>query len=861
MSKRLSFLLLLGTLRLCALADQPEMLTNGGMEAPFKDGLAAGWVKNCYGSNDVVFAEEPRAFDGGKSAQRVTCATFASGGVQFHSGSFAVEKGAPYTLSLWLKADFIGFVNVGIRKHGEPYTQCLMRRMRVKREWTPCLITGEAVASEPLCGVYLQFAHAGTLLVDAVSLRPGLHADAFAPAVLPPQKGNRVVNSGFEAGPEGWTPVAGVSLDSTNARTGRCGARVAAPGIECRPFPVRQGQRYTLSAWLRAAAPDTRVRLRFFEWADSGGDQPLGRHTCETQVVATTAWTRHQVSGIAWPNLCENYVARIVPDRAVWVDDVQVEEGEATPYAPAAPVEVGAETPTRWCLVGERVEVSAHLSNVPGTGPARLTYTLEDLWSRPVDHIVRSVKNGSSDRASFSVKEPGMYRVRVRAEGVASEGEVWFGVFPRRDRRLRPQSAFGTHVTAAVPKPTHTLLLSEAMGARWVRLHDFGDFCHWRVVEPKKGDWVWRDAEIDELRARGFSILANLGHPPLWAGRTHADRTDHGDWTDAPPRDLSEWETYVFKTVEHFKGRISHWEIWNEPCWKSFFSGTPEEYAEVLKAAFRAVKRADPQAVVIGGCFSSHAEAWTRRVLEQEALAFMDALSYHVYWSAPLTESDAPVIAEQVARFGELMAEFGGTKPIYMTEGGIRCPPFASWLPKEGFERGAAFGSQAGEGVLLTGTDAASGLVRGLVQMLSAGVVNVCYYYTGGAQGAMPWFSTMANGYYVLTDYDGRPKPTLMAYSALESVLDTARPVKVERRNGMTAHLFARGTGTVAVLWSDTDRTFIPPKRMAALDLMGNPMKRPVLRAGEPLYLQAPRHAPEQAGTLDAMFGGAGVVR
>ncbi len=68
-----------------------------------------------------------------------------------------------------------------------------------------------------------------------------------------------------------------------------------------------------------------------------------------------------------------------------------------------------------------------------------------------------------------------------------------------------------------------------------------------------------------------------------------------------------------------------------------------------------------------------------------------------------------------------------------------------------------------------------------MVQMLSAGVTNICYYYTGGEQGAMPWFSTMANGYYVLMDYDGRPKPTMMAYSALEQQLDGATPARQTR--------------------------------------------------------------------------------
>ncbi len=866
------------------------LLRNGGMEGPFTAGLAAGWVKNCYGSNDVAFAEETRDLHGGKAAERITCTKFATGGVQFHSADLAVEKGKPYTVRLWMKGDVQSPVYVGLRKHGEPYTAYLKRHARVKNEWRPYVLTGEASDSDPRCGLYLMFAGTGTLLVDDVALLPGIHEEVAA-SEMPPLKGNRIYNSGFEAGPEGWTPTGGFFLDRTTAHSGRASARLGSvdlpgvtlplnrplpprtrprttpPGIECRPFPIRAGMRYTLSAWIKAARPNTSVTLRFFEWADEGGDQASRRNQRQAAVTATTNWTRYQVSGIAVPNMWEDYVARIVPSGTVWVDDVQIEEGDVTDYRPAHPIEVGAETATRWCRVGEQVEVTSHVAGAAPSEKYPLTFTLEDLWSRTQKVFVRpkagdasGEKSGHVDNIRFTPDKPGMYRVRVRAGDSPATGEVWFGVFPQRDRKLRPDSAFGTHVTAVVPEPSNTLLASEAMGARWVRLHDFGDFCHWRVVEPEKGRFVWRDAEINDLRRRGFEILANLGHTPVWAGRPHPKNQDHGTWTSAPPRDVAEWENYVFKTVEHFRGRIRLWEVWNEPCWSTFFAGTPEEYADLLKAAYRAVKRADPQAVVIGGCFSWHAQQWTKRVLAQDALDFMDALSYHVYWSPVATEPATPgeptFIAREVQHFTDLMRERGKVKPIYMTEGGLRCPPFASWLPKEGFSRGAPFGSQTGAALALTGLDAACGLVRGMVEMRSAGVVNICYYYTGGAQGAMPWFSTMANGYYVLMDYDGRPKPTMMAYSALEQALDGTTPRGARHRNGLTAHLFAKGAGAVAVVWSERERTLILDGA-TILDLMGNVVvdrlgnaePRPALRRGEPVYVAAPRLTPEQ---LDA---------
>ena len=366
------------------------------MEGPFAGGLAAGWVKNCYGSNEVVFAEETHDVHGGKSAQRVTCTRFDGGGVQFHSSRVAVEKGQTYTLRLWMKGDVASPVYVGIRQHGAPYTAYLKRHCRVKNEWRPFVIIGEASDTDRDCGIYIMFAGTGTLLVDDVSLLPGKQEDIVANSGLTPEKGNRIFNSGFEAGAEGWTPTDGFVLDQTIAHTGRGSVRMgetklpslalplnrplspatrprtAPAGMECRPFHVRTGQRYTLSAWIKAAEQGTRVTLRFFEWADEGGDSPAVRNEHKTTVAVNTNWARYEVSGFALPFLWEDYVARIVPTGTIWLDDVQIEEGEATEYQPAHAVEVGAETSTRWCRVGESVEVTAHVGAAPSPREVKL---------------------------------------------------------------------------------------------------------------------------------------------------------------------------------------------------------------------------------------------------------------------------------------------------------------------------------------------------------------------------------------------------------------------------------------------------------------------------------------------------------
>ena len=107
----------------------------------------------------------------------------------------------------------------------------------------------------------------------------------------------------------------------------------------------------------------------------------------------------------------------------------------------------------------------------------------------------------------------------------------------------------------------------------------------------------------------------------------------------------------------------------------------------------------------------------------------------------------------------------------------------------------------------------------------------------------------MANSYYVLMDYDGRPKPTMMAYSALEQQLDGATPRGKRQRDGLTVHLFAREPGAVAVAWSEQQRS-LAIQGASVMDLMGNEEHSPVLRPGEPVFIVTPRLTPEQLDDL-----------
>jgi hypothetical protein len=85
-------------------------------------------------------------------------------------------------------------------------------------------------------------------------------------------------------------------------------------------------------------------------------------------------------------------------------------------------------------------------------------------------------------------------------------------------------------------------------------------------------------------------VLIQLDVPPPWAKRS-------GEL----PFDLDQWERFAHQFAMRYAGRVDAYEILNEPNlareWGS--APNPEAYAQVLAAAFRAIKTADPMAVVV----------------------------------------------------------------------------------------------------------------------------------------------------------------------------------------------------------------------------------------------------------------------
>ena len=129
-------------------------------------------------------------------------------------------------------------------------------------------------------------------------------------------------------------------------------------------------------------------------------------------------------------------------------------------------------------------------------------------------------------------------------------------------------------------------------GFGWVK-QDFA----WREIEGAgKGqfDWSHTDWIVYTCNTDGIDILARIDRHPHWA---RSDGAENG-----PPDNTQDLADFLFALASRYKGRIRAYEIWNEPNLAREWGGQPPnpgQYAQLLKVAYAAVKRADPAAMVI----------------------------------------------------------------------------------------------------------------------------------------------------------------------------------------------------------------------------------------------------------------------
>ncbi len=781
-------------------APPANLVPNGGMEGEYVNGVAPGWASNCYGDNDVRFEKETANPHSGKAAQKIICTRFGYGGVQIRCAGISVQRGKAYTLQAWLRAENISSpVLLCVRKHGKPYTKYIAQYVRVSGEWRRFTVIAKSTDTDPDCGIYIWFGSTGTLWIDDVSLRPGIHKPTTPSTQRPPVKGNRVYNSSVELGLAGWmrAELADGGWDGDHC------LRIKPGNItESRPFITTPGQLHTVSFYARSpsdAKSPPKLSVEICEYADKGADRPVARDHTVAEFQLTQQWRRYNFKAVLEAPYTCGYMLRL---RAyggdALVDAVQVEEGDLTDYAPAKPIELAIELPVlkRYPLPRQPVEPTVHLwrRNRPGQVEVRLAW--QDFFGdyKPAAHVKLRLDANGTAAAKVRCRgcDFGIYRLVARTDEDCLPGELVFGVLPADDGQRRPNSFFGTHAQVDPRSQNIAAVLARRAGMRWFRLHDFNHGVQWIHCEPERhGEYRWADEQILDLHRRGFCLLGTLVRTPKWAGRDYPPDKPASVQARVP-RKLEWFADFTRAVAARYRGVIDHWEMWNEPYGWGFWAGTPEEYVHLERLGYQAAKQANPSCRVVGMCIYTGARDWVRRAVAAGGLKWLDIISFHIYISPGwviIRPNDRSPLERMVLHLRGLLREAGRPDvPIWDSEGGVRGPSFYSWLPRDAWS--------------VTSQQAAATVTKACAQLMSQGVEKWFYYFLGYAAGGPGSYYLMHNFSYIQLDVDGSPKPTLLAHAAAARFLDERPFIGRAIAPQWAAYVFDDNGRGLAVAWA-----------------------------------------------------------
>jgi len=598
---------------------------------------------------------------------------------------------------------------------------------------------------------------------------------------------NMFPNGSFELGmPNGWAATnvdytfcylfTDADLDESRPIHGRFCLKVPANAKPfSRPFLLEKGGKVTLSLYLRSERPQTvSVVLRSVPEY-----KPLLKMDCAVK----EKWQRFSVSGDVPAGFVD---VRLENSETLWVDGIQLERGEISPFAPRAELEAGFSTGELGNVLlddGKEQRLTLWLHNSSRqVQKAVVRYRIVNLWEQVVAEGKTQpiiVKPETTLRIPFTLpmKERGIFSLQWSVEGrPMPEGELVFVVLPPM-----PEGKVRHQLAANMDVLEHPYRLFARMGFRWQLYCKFYPTFPDRA-NPKEGEWQWFDEQVQMAQKFGLETL-----PCLWASQP---RPFWADWTKIPGEtmginrnnqryyskdrpvypDIGKWRDYVRTLVSHYSKWLRFWCVEDET--ELYF--TPADFLPIFKAAWEAIKGVDKN-LQVG---TSMAPQYHEELLEllDGQVDFIGASSWGAsYWEA-----------RKIRWLQERWV-----KPWFCIGVGLDGQPsFYHTFPNA-------------RPALKEAAMAAQEMVK-LCVVQDAKIVG---HYTGRIRN----FGTHRTSDFPLIDYDGTPLPFGAVYASVVRLLANAVPAGEVRLGEVAAgdsspvaFLFEQGGRIHAVTWSNS---------------------------------------------------------
>lgn len=144
-------------------------------------------------------------------------------------------------------------------------------------------------------------------------------------------------------------------------------------------------------------------------------------------------------------------------------------------------------------------------------------------------------------------------------------------------------------------------------------------------------------------------------------------------WSNGVPPATDEeraaYANYVYQMVNRYKDRVKVWEIWNEPNIPNFWPKPDVTgYTLMLREAYKAAKKADPDCVVLAAATSGADLGFINGIHANGGWDYCDGFSIHPYSMAggPIYQRLDKILRQT----GELIASKGKPKKLWITEMG-----------------------------------------------------------------------------------------------------------------------------------------------------------------------------------------------
>ena len=209
----------------------------------------------------------------------------------------------------------------------------------------------------------------------------------------------------------------------------------------------------------------------------------------------------------------------------------------------------------------------------------------------------------------------------------------------------------------------------------------------WSTFEPSDarvdpGALTGMDRLMADATAAGIRVIAIVDSTPCWASSAPASLLRRCSLRRAgranawPPRRAIDYGSFVAFLAQRYGTRLAAIEVWNEPDHinQLYFAGPHKavRYAAVLKAAYRAIKAANPRVRVLGGSIVGSNGIFLRALYAAGIKGYYDGLAVHYY----------TLVLAAVREIHEVQLQNGDQTPLWLDEFG-----WSSCYPRHSVEQ------------------------------------------------------------------------------------------------------------------------------------------------------------------------------